>query len=436
MNIQEFLYQLPEEKLQEVQLLINNFLADNVITDKERSILHQTIAESGIDSQDIDEFIDELVKRWEGLNSLSDVFLSNNGDNIITEKERQLLLNKAKELGIDPDSFNSLIDKKIEASRTVKKEEETTVSEVTPDIIIYPPQETGLTESSTDNRQPKAKGGSSCLLWLSIIVILLCAGCIYMMSGKKKQPVPLDKYIEDNPTLVFQTATMQKYLVWGTQAGTDAKFAKLQVFQVQAKADFTFDLTKLKENHKKTDPDNGILYLDYVSDTYFPFSVDVDIPQDKVVEIEKINPEAISQEEAEKIAKPVSAIAAGLGAVAGGKVGEKLGSTWGITGKLIGSGIGALLGGGAAGYSSYVWTRNFLCGLKLSSDISIGQTEEFISASKAILADEMLNLNLDSEKELESLRNDYQKDIEKQIQSLWAHWGWTEVHIDFKYNSK
>lgn len=436
MNIQEFLNQLPEEKRQEVQLLINNFLADNVITDKERSILHQTIAESGIDSQDIDEFIDELVKRWEGLNSLSDVFLSNNGDNVITEKERQLLLNKAKELGIDPDSFNSFIDKKIEASRTVKKEEESTVSEVTPDIIVYPPKETGLTESSTDNRQPKAKGGSSCLLWLSIIVILLCAGCIYMMSGKKKQPVPLDKYIEDNPTLVFQTATMQKYLVWGTQVGTDAKFAKLQVFQVQAKADFTFDLTKLKENHKKTDPDNGILYLDYVSDTYFPFSVDVDIPQDKVVEIEKINPEAISQEEAEKIAKPVSAIAAGLGAVAGGKVGEKLGSTWGIKGKLIGSGIGALLGGGSAGYSSYVWTRNFLCGLKLSSDISIGQTEEFISASKAILADEMLNLNLDSEKEMESLRNAYQKDIEKQIQSLWAHWGWTEVHIDFKYNSK
>ena len=115
MNIQEFFNQLPEEKRQEVQLLINNFLADNVITDKERSILHQTIAESGIDPQDIDEFIDELVKRWEGLNSLSDVFLSNNGDNVITEKERQLLLNKAKELGIDTASFNSFIDKKIQA---------------------------------------------------------------------------------------------------------------------------------------------------------------------------------------------------------------------------------------------------------------------------------------------------------------------------------
>lgn len=437
MNIQEFLNQLPEEKRQEVKLFITNFLADNVITDKERSILHKIVLELGIDAKTIDDLVDDLVCRRKELNSLVDLFLSNHNGDTILEDERSLLTSKAEELGIDADIFNAFIDKKIEALRPAGKEKETAAPEVETGVAVYQPQETGLREYPTKKRKHKSKGRSSWLLWLSMIIILLCAGCIYMMKrGNAKGPVPLDKLVEDNPSLVFQTATMQKYLVWGTPAGTSAKFAKLQVFQVQAEAEFTFDLTKLKTDPQRTDKSNGILYLTYASDTYFPFSVDVRIPQDKVVEIEKINPEAISRKEAEEIAKPVSAIAAGLGGVVGGKVGGKLGSTYGITGKLIGSGVGALLGGGAAGYSSYVWTRNFLCGLKLSPDISIGQTEEFISASKAILADEMLNLNLDGEKELESLRNDYQKDIEKQIQSLWAQWGWTEVHIDFEYNSK
>jgi len=92
-----------------------------------------------------------------------------------------------------------------------------------------------------------------------------------VIKSPQERPIPLSTYVEHNPSFVFQTASMSKYLVLGTPDGTREKWEKLQVFQVKATADFSFDMTKLEV--KREDLTKKEMTLSYVSDTFFPLSV-------------------------------------------------------------------------------------------------------------------------------------------------------------------
>jgi len=343
-------------------------------------------------------------------------------DNTITDKERDFLMKKATALGIDVDEFSIELDAEL-YKRTQN------LNSIQAETL----QEPVRTKPIRQQKKPNKKRGV-----LSFICIAVIIGCIYAILSvagtikAEEKPVPFDKFVRENPELIFKTATFNKFLVKGTEDNVDKHLFKLIAYQVQATANYFIELNNISMDNR-TNQHSRKLYLNYSSKTFFPVAVDVDINQKDIVEVNNISPEPVSEIEAEMIAKPVSIIAGGLSALVGAKFGGAIGGAFGMYGKPIGAllGVGA---GAAVGYKTFVATKNYFWGKELASSYHLSDEEEFIFASKQLMAVEMLNMNLESDDDLQKLQKQYEKEIQDRLSSVMKRFGWNQVYVNFVYN--
>lgn len=429
----------------ELESLIECFLSDGVISEKEKLYLSNKSAALGIGAESLLKCVEtELSERLREsehkssqeseLDELIEIFLE---DGVITDAERAILLDKAKALHLDEKQFREKISS-LEAARSVKQDsQQETEHHVTvqPRVESQEPSKPVANTGSNYSKQ-KRKGKKVNLLTILIpcAVIAVCAAILlFLLSDRSPAPQPLDKYAESHPSLVFQSAELRKYLVYGTPDGTNEHLFRQEVFQVKASGDYVFDLTKLKKDEKHSSDKEGRLVLNYRSDTYFPLSIDVDIRQEDILQIEQIDPQEITAEEAAMIAKSLAAITAVAGGALGSSIGVKIGRAIGPEETLIGGLAGGAVAAVATGAITYVKSKNFFTGLKLAKTIGAEKTESFLLAAKQIMQGELLTLNMQSKDDLEALRKKYEEKIQLQLQDIAYTLGWNSVVVNFIY---
>lgn len=355
-------------------------------------------------------------------------------DNKLSDKEREFLLKKAESLGIDVDEFS--IDLDVELAKRAQM-----ISPLVelPEVSEQQYKNKRETTRNKTKEQKKKKRKIGCVSSiLSLLVIAVCVALIYGGITRIKQeskPVPFDKYIQENPELIFKSVTFNKYIVKGTASKQNDHLYKLMSFKIKATGYYYIQMKNISKDENKSNDHLRTLYLTYTSDTFFPVSVDVDIHQNDIVEVDNVSPEPLSEQEAEAIAKPVSVIVGGLSALVGAKFGSVLGGTFGKFGKPIGALVGAGAAGGVAGYKTFAMTKNFFWGKEIASSYQFSDEEELLFASKQLMAAELLDMNMESEDDLEVLRDKYEKEIERQISNVMQKFGWKEVHVDYIYNT-
>jgi hypothetical protein len=279
----------------------------------------------------------------------------------------------------------------------------------------------------------KDKIVSASLVGFGILMILFTGfGVFRYWIAKNAMPdFDLGKYVEQNPRLVFRKVTFSKYIAYGTVPDASAHTAKLCVYHVKGSADFQFNLKHLEVDTEKTDYISKQLFLryKYPVSSQVPIEIDVNIPQTNIHQIEVIEPQPITEDEAKSIAKPV-AVAAGIsGAYVGGKIGSMFKLPY--VGNVITGLSGAAIVGGAASISSYVMTTRFLTGLRLSGN-SIGDQEKLLDSAKALIAMELIGGDLwDRESWNKDIREYYEKDLNERLQDIFRAYGWETVAIQY-----
>ena len=425
-----------DSKKAELERLVELCLMDGVLTDKERLVLLKKAEELGIDKDAFEiELEAELYKRNQKGNKerdkenekkelykLADGFLS---DGELNDEERDILHDKAKKLGIDLNEFDSYLARELSEVRNGIRNSAFVKQNVKSD-------------EKRDNKSTKE--GLSFSKKLLIVVILAVIGLIVVFSVTKSknvvsEPMDLSVYVKENPQLVFQKVTFSKFMVLSSRRGGNEHFEKQTAFHVRATGNYYFELDNLEVVDQVINGNQKIIYLTYNCKTMFPVAIDVDIAQKDIVKVESFDPTPISDSEAEAIAQPLSFVAGGLGAWIGGKFGSSLGNGFGTIGKIIGTGAGAAAGGAAAGQFTYVKTKNYLAGLQLASGYTVEESEALIFGAKQLMAAEMIGIDFSDLNCEKSAREHYEKQMEKCLSSVLWKLGWTEVHIQFKYEN-
>lgn len=278
-------------------------------------------------------------------------------------------------------------------------------------------------------------------IWIASLIALLIVAFgigLWMVNSiekKKMAAFNIEKYITQNPKLVFKTIKFNKLVVHGKPNGTNEHLDKLNIYHLTGDADLYIDMNCLSMDSAQTDYVQKKLYLVFNSPSKIPISVDVNIPSSNYTLIEEIEPEPISEEEAKVATTSVSIITGGIGALIGGKLGGSIGTTFGKLGKYIGAGIGSASGGVAAGSAGYIATKNFVMGMDLT-DNDLEDKENILQTSKALIALEVMGGNVLSEPDYDSrLQKYYQSECERQLKEIMKIFGWQEVYIQFNYKS-
>lgn len=268
-----------------------------------------------------------------------------------------------------------------------------------------------------------------------MLIIAFCFGALIVNNIEKQKMAGfnIEKYVNQNPKLVFKTIQFSKLVVHGKPDGTNEHLDKLNIMHLNGKADLYIDLNYLKIDSAHTDFLEKKLCLTYYTPYKFPVSIDVDIPSGNYTLVEEIEPVPISEREAEAIAKPVGIIAGGIGGLIGGNIGSKLGNALspGKLGKFIGGVAGTATGTAVAGMGGYVYTKEFLMGLNLTGN-ELEDKENIINASKGLIALEIMGGNLLSEPDYESkLQLYYQSECKRQLIEIMKTFGWQTVEVKF-----
>ncbi|MCQ2304539.1 MAG: hypothetical protein MJZ97_06070 [Bacteroidales bacterium] len=433
-----------DSKKAELERLVELCLMDGVLTDKERLVLLKKAEELGIDKDAFEiELEAELYKRNQKrdkdqivedgkkeLYKLVDTFLE---DGVLTDEDRKILENKAKNLGIDMEEFNSYLVQQENLSKRKKKDErKNTDNENNSELGFY---------GGNGSNEKGGKDGGNLYLKLAILAAMILIGFLIVLKctrSRERKPVDLSVYVKENPQLVFQTVSFSKYIAL-CSSHTNEHLTKQTAYHVRATGRYYFELENLEVVGEKIRSDAKTINLVYHSKTAFPVSIDVDINQKDVTKVESFDPTPISDSEAEAIAQPLSFVAGGLGAWIGGKFGSSLGNDFGTIGKIIGTGTGAVAGGAAAGQITYVKTKNYFAGLQLVSGYTVEESEALIFGAKQLMAAEMLGINFNQnswEKCENSTRLYYEQQIETRLTTILKKLGWTEVHIQFDYQNQ
>lgn len=271
------------------------------------------------------------------------------------------------------------------------------------------------------------------IISLLIITFFIGAMVVNNIEKRKMAAFNIEKYVIQNPKLVFKTIKFSKLIVHGKPNGTERHLDKLNIFHVNGDADLYINMKNLRVDSLRTDYLRKELFLVYDSESLFPVSVDMNIPSSGYTQIEEIVPDTITEDEAEKVARPAAVITGGVGGLIGGMLGSKIGELFGPIGKWIGAGSGIAAGTAAGATAGYVYTKNFLAGLKLASN-DLEEKENVIDASKALVALEIMGGNMLSEPDYDSkIQQYYQEECKKQITDIMKSFGWKEVYITFNY---
>lgn len=426
-----------DSKKAELERLIELCLVDNVLTDKERAVLLKKAEELGLDKDAFEiELEAELYKRNQKENKERDAEKEKEelykladrflSDGELNNEERDILHDKANKLGINLGEFDAYLARELSAIKGKTGN---------PNSVKQKHKSDGRRDNKND------KEGLSFSKKLLIITILAVLGLIVVLNITKSrkvitEPMDLSAYVKENPQLVFQKVTFSKFIVLSSRRGTNEHFEKRTAFHVRATGNYYFELDNLEVVNKVINGDERAIYLKYNSKTEFPVAIDVDIAQKDIIKVESFDPTPISDSEAEAIAQPLSYVAGGLGAWIGGKFGSSLGGSFGTIGKIIGTGAGVAAGGAAAGQFTYVNTKNFFAGLQLTSGYTVEQSEAFIFGAKQLMAAEMIGIDFSDSDSENSVRKHYETQMEKCLSSVLRKLGWTEVHIQFNYENQ
>ena len=279
------------------------------------------------------------------------------------------------------------------------------------------------------------------------------------IARKKMSQFSVARYVEQTPKFVFKTIHFYKYVAYGKPDGTNAYLEKLDIYHLSGSADLYIDMQHLTMDSAKTDYLTKELYLVFNSPTKLPIGVDVNIPADKCINVETINPKIISKDEATKAAQSVSEVTqdigsfiggyagANMGVELGGKVGNAVGNAMpnpivkfasGLFGPIIGGGIGAITGshygGEVGGKIGFVITKNLLTGFHLTTGHGAGEKEQILVNAEKLIAIELAGGDKLNEPDCENqLQIYYQKECKRSIETAMKNFGWQKVNVEFKY---
>jgi len=257
-----------------------------------------------------------------------------------------------------------------------------------------------------------------CALTMLVLMFLGAGLIINHVEKKKMEKFSIEKYVVDNPRLVFKTISFSKYIVRGTPNGTNSHLDKLNIFHLKGDADLYIEMNHLDLIEEVTDYIQKRLVLVYNCPTKYPVSVDINIPSGEYNPIEEIAPEPVTEKEANKFA--------GKTAIAGGVFGTLIG------GKVAGW-KGGLVTGAASAVATYITTKNFVMNLSLPTN-SISAQEELLMKAQELVALEVMGGNLLYEPDSESkLMKYYENECKKQLRSVMQQFGWKEVEVKFAY---
>lgn len=205
---------------------------------------------------------------------------------------------------------------------------------------------------------------------------------------------------------------------------------------INGSADLYIDMSHLRMDSVQTDYLQKKLCLVYDSPWEIPVSVDVNVPSSQATIIETIDPEPISKEEAQGIAKVVSLFAGGLGGYVGGNIGTALGSKLGLVGRFLGGAGGAAAGAAAAGCAAYTFTENLFAGMELA-DNDLEDKENMYKVAKSLIGLEIMGGNLWSDPEYNSkIPQHYEAECIRQLKEIMKKFGWKEVAVKINHKTK
>ncbi|MBR4996297.1 MAG: hypothetical protein IKY84_00270 [Bacteroidaceae bacterium] len=311
-------------------------------------------------------------------------------DGVITREEKELLLKLFEEQLADiPISEKDTLKKEFKEKLKIKKTKGQRIS-------LY----------------------TVCALTMLILMFLGAGLIINHVEKKKMEKFNIEKYVVDNPRLVFKTISFSKYIVRGTPNGTNKHLDKLNIFHLTGEADLYIEMNHLDLIEEETDYIQKRIVLAYNCPTKYPVSVDITIPSGEYNLVEEIAPEPITEKEANKIAAKT--------AIAGGVFGTLIG------GKVAGW-KAALVTGTASTVATYIATKNFVMNLSLPTN-SISAQEELLMKAQELIALEVMGGNLWYEPDSQSkLMTYYENECKKQLRSVMQQFGWKEVEVKFVY---
>lgn len=409
-----------DSKKAELERLIESVLKDNKITDMERNLLLKKAKEVGYDLDVFELELDNRLaeKQKNDLYELVDQYLK---DGELDDKERSFLIEKALSIGLDALDFEAYLDRKIKS--VVRNNTADAASSL---------KRKGESKDSKDNVSNNKKFKLIVAVFAAVILASagLVVATIYANNHEQK-PIDLGVYVRNNPQLIFQTVSFSKYVIMHTPKGTNEHLKRETAYHVRATGKYYFDLSNLVVDDKNTNTHKRILYLNYNSPTAFPVGIDIDINQSDITKIESFDPTPVTESEAVSIAKPTSYIAGGIGALVGVKLGGEIGSKFGKIGTLVGATFGTVSLGTSAAQMTYVRTKDFFTELKLTSGYNIEKEEAMLFGVKQLLAAEMLNINFSNNQWESDTKTYYQNAMERSLSKALQKFGWNEVHIQF-----
>lgn len=331
------------------------------------------------------------------------------------------------ELGVIVDDrlLNNLIEI-VKADGVVSREEKELL------LKLYEEQLANLSSSEKENLRKefkeklkikKTKGQrislyTVCALTMLVLTFLGAGLIINHFEKKKMEKFNIEKYVVDNPRLVFKTISFSKYIVRGTPNGTNSHLDKLNIFHLTGEADLYIEMNHIDLIEEETDYIQKKLVLSYNCPTKYPISVDVNISSGDYNEVETIDPEPMTEKEANWFAGKTAIVGGVFGTLIGGKV-----AGW----------KGSLVAGATSAVATYIATKNFVMNLSLPTN-SISAKEELLMKAQELVALEVMGGNLLYEPDAESkLMKYYENECKKQLRSVMQQFGWKEVEVKFVY---
>lgn len=275
-------------------------------------------------------------------------------------------------------------------------------------------------------RSEKLVGAVAIAVALILVAGLGLLGWEYVKASRELQPARVAKALENSPTLVVKRVHFKKYVAYGRPDGVNKHFEKLSIFLVSGYADFQFDLSRLSMDEEKSDQITRVLALSYKKGP-MPLQVKVTIPEGSAVRIETLDGEPISEELAGEVAAGM-AVPAGI---VGGIVGDKVGAFIKTSIPGLGRVVAASVGTAAAGTVAFVYTKNFLTGLKLV-DAKMSEDDQLIHSAKQLIALELMGGNLlDKAEWKEAIPSKWQAEFELAMADMFKGLGWRKVNVTY-----
>lgn len=297
------------------------------------------------------------------------VFFANN-DNKISEKEREVISQLAEALGIKKD-FNKILD--VSLGKKTNK--------ITPIALV-------------------------------VALIGLIAGSGFYMYSNAAGEIE----VFDRRDVVFGEVYFNRFIVYQNRFDVNnQKMRKQAVFFMNGSAEIAFKPGQLARNSEQ-----GKVTLSYEGITPFHLKLHFFEP----LEVDKVDPQPISEEEAKNVGAVVGIVSGIAGAVGGAKAGALLGNLLPLPYQVVAQVAGGAVGGLGAGAVGYFATSSALEGMKISEALSPGETREITDAAKELIKGALI-----AEPELADL---YKEKFEIYIKEKYAGKGIRITQVDYQ----